>query len=374
MPDGSTNASRRNGRQSKSDAISKVSQADIEKGKMFVSLQDLEGLPAMGWLIDGLLPSGLFACLYGPPGSYKSFLSLDIGLSIANGMPFVGLPTEQSAVAYIAGEGTPVGFRGRLKAWNKYRNGATDAPFRLLFSTFSLADERPDIVHKLQAAERDVGKKFKLIIIDTLARAFGDGDESRARDMNAFIKACKELSEEARATVLIVAHSGKQEDRGIRGSNSLTGALDTILVTTDHLELPDGTPAGVTLRVGKQKDDKLLGPYRFDVREVTLDDGTESLAMSRSSIKAESIVAAKDASKKRDRSSTRPKATSRPNFHHEVVLELIKRAQPPGISGAKIEKHLEPLCMTADVCLSTLQQLGNDDLIEERKGRWFEKR
>lgn len=377
MPDGSMNAPRRSGRQSKSGAVSKVSQTDIEKGKVFVSLQDLEGLPPMEWLVDGLLPTRSFACLYGAPGSYKSFLALDIGLSIANGMSFVGCrPKKGAAVAYIAGEGTPVGFRGRLKAWNKSRNGTRDVPFRLLFSTFSLADEMADLVHKLEAAERDVGHKFALIIIDTLARAFGDGDESRARDMNAFIKSCKALSEDKATTVLIVAHAGKQEDRGIRGSNSLTGALDTILMTTDHDELPDGTPAGVTLRVDKQKDDRVRGPYRFDVREITLDDGTASLAMSVSSIDAESIVAAKAAlrASKRDRSSTRQKATSRRSFHQEAILELIKRAQSPGISAAKIEKHLEPLCLTADMCASALQHLGNDDLIEERKGRWFEKR
>src|SRR6266849_2165500 len=113
MPDGSTKVSRRSGLRPESSTLNDRAIADIEKGKKFVSLKDLEGLPSMDWLIDGLLPAKSFACLYGPPGSYKSFLALDIGLSIANGRPFVGLSTQQGDVAYIAGEGTPVGFRGR---------------------------------------------------------------------------------------------------------------------------------------------------------------------------------------------------------------------------------------------------------------------
>ena len=53
----------------------------------------------------------------------KTFVALDMALSIAKGLPFHGLPTKQGAVAYIAGEGAR-GLLGRIEAW--YRSKRVD--------------------------------------------------------------------------------------------------------------------------------------------------------------------------------------------------------------------------------------------------------
>ena len=70
-------------------------------------------------------------------------------------------------------------------------------------------------------------KNIKLIVVDTLARSFGGGNENAPQDMGEFINSCDELMHEFGATVLIVHHVGKDAQSGARGHSSFFGALDT---------------------------------------------------------------------------------------------------------------------------------------------------
>src|SRR4051794_31851873 len=81
-----------------------------------VCFDDLQRLPDPSWLITGVLPAGGLAVLYGRPGAAKSFLALDWALSVAAGIPWLGCPTEQGHVVYIAAEGK-AGLNVRARAW-----------------------------------------------------------------------------------------------------------------------------------------------------------------------------------------------------------------------------------------------------------------
>jgi RecA-family ATPase len=50
-----------------------------------LSIADVERLPKQTYLIDGVLPEGAAVMLYGAPGDGKTFLALDIALTIATG-------------------------------------------------------------------------------------------------------------------------------------------------------------------------------------------------------------------------------------------------------------------------------------------------
>ena len=65
-----------------------------------------------------------------------------------------------------------------------------------------------------------------LIVIDTLARNFG-GDENSSADMGAFVRNVDQLRAKWGATTLVVHHSGKDGQRGARGSSALKGAVDS---------------------------------------------------------------------------------------------------------------------------------------------------
>jgi AAA domain len=67
-----------------------------------------------------------------------------------------------------------------------------------------------------------------MIIIDTLAKgmAAGGGDENAAKDMGAALAHLALVKERTGVHVAIVHHTGKDESKGARGSNSLLGDVD----------------------------------------------------------------------------------------------------------------------------------------------------
>jgi AAA domain len=123
------------------------------------------------------------------------------------------------------------------------------------------------------AAIRVACPKPRLIVIDTLARNFGPGDENDQRDMNAFVQGCDALVVAfPGATVLVVHHPGKDRRRGVRGSLVLAGALNTLLSlqrSGDRLKL-------VT---EMQKDGETAPPMWLALKIVRLPDGTTSCVL-----------------------------------------------------------------------------------------------
>ena len=71
------------------------------------------------------------------------------------------------------------------------------------------------------------GKTPNLVVIDTVARCFGSGDENSTRDMNNFVKAVDKIKKKYGCTVLLVHHTGHGTQERGRGSSVLIGALDS---------------------------------------------------------------------------------------------------------------------------------------------------
>ena len=67
------------------------------------------------------------------------------------------------------------------------------------------------------------------IVLDTLARCMGEGDENSARDMGRFVDRCGTIERHFRCIVIAVHHMGKNPAAGGRGSNALNGAADMTL-------------------------------------------------------------------------------------------------------------------------------------------------
>jgi len=82
---------------------------------------------------------------------------------------------------------------------------------------------------ELKAELHNIATEFgspAVIILDTLARNFGDGDENDTRDMTSFISEVDRLNDEFDCASLIVHHAGHGEKGRARGSSALKGALD----------------------------------------------------------------------------------------------------------------------------------------------------
>lgn len=183
-------------------------------------LDELFALPPAEWLLDHAIPQNGLVTLYGPPKSAKTFLALDIALSIGSEQASVhGFDCKEGKVLYVLAEGGAPMIAERAKAWLQHR-GINKAAVKLLPSSITLSSKK-DLDGLLDAQ----GFEWDLVIFDTLARCM-EGDENAVKDMNPAIKGCDYIREKTGAAVLLVHHSGKDQSKGMRGSTALLGAVD----------------------------------------------------------------------------------------------------------------------------------------------------
>jgi hypothetical protein len=218
-----------------------------------LSAAELDLLPDPAWLVDRHIPEDALSLLYGPYEVGKSFLALDWTLSVATGTSWLGCRVRQGEVVYIVAEGGR-GIKKRRDAWLKERRFDTPpAAFHVINGAVDLTDpvERETLVKLLL----DAGIKPALIVIDTLARCFGNLDENATKDMNSFVRACDRLREDfPDAAVLIVHHTGKKGERGSRGAVALPAGCDAEF----ELSRKGSSRELKVLRNKKQKDDGKL--------------------------------------------------------------------------------------------------------------------
>jgi hypothetical protein len=108
-----------------------------------------------------------------------------------------------------------------------------------------------------------------LIIIDTLNRNFGDGDENTTKDMTRFVDHLAFLQHHTKACMMVVHHTGKGDSELARGNSSLRAAMDTEMVVRP-------LASNIELVCTKQKDAAPFKPSVFNLSVINLgedDDG-----------------------------------------------------------------------------------------------------
>ena len=188
----------------------------------------LRGRPYPLWRVEQLLPMTGLAALVGKSGAGKSFLAIELAAALATGQDFFGLSCEKSKVLYIVLEGAG-DFQQRLAAWEyKWGKEFPCSP------AFSYDDDPLNIFEKEeQEALLEEVPEGGVIFIDTMAQATaGMMDENSSKDMGQLIAACNRIVHEKQCLIILVAHMGKDEERGLRGHSSLRCALDAQIDVT----------------------------------------------------------------------------------------------------------------------------------------------
>lgn len=186
-------------------------------------LAELLDAPPIEYHIKGVLPKCEVAMIYGASGSGKSFVALDMAMSVASGVPWRERRVKKGRVIYLVAEGA-AGFGYRLKAY-----------------LASLGPERGDhdaanigfIVHAADLLNTEHLKQLileigraDLLIIDTLAQCTPGIDENSSEGMSRLLQHAKALHRHTGATILFVHHAGKDLARGARGWSGLRAAVD----------------------------------------------------------------------------------------------------------------------------------------------------
>ncbi|MDB5788216.1 AAA family ATPase [Caballeronia mineralivorans] len=284
--------------------------------------QDIDGsMVAIPQLVEDILTEGGVAEIYGAPTVGKTYFVIECICSVARGVPFLGKRTVQGACVYVACE-SPASVKGRLLAY-KLHHRIKDLPVAVVPQTLDLHDPEADTGRLITATDEaaKVLGKVKLIVIDTLARSMGDGDENSTRDMSAFVHNVTHLSRVTAATVLIVHHSGKDASRGARGSVVLLGGVDTeITATCDEI-------SGIhTLEVLKQRDLSTRG-LRLSARFIPVEIGTDCWGKPQTACVLEWVENSADASRPMPRGRTQ-------GIVYAVMKALLQESKNFGKAGA----------------------------------------
>ena len=213
------------------------------------------------FLIHGWFDCGETIMVFGPSGTAKTFLLIDVCLYLAAALPWHGAPVlaadRTGAIVYVISEGRREGFENCCTAWfETHPEAAKQARGRFyaiaMRSDFCGSDDASCLAELLA----DLGP-ISLIVIDTMAANMGNGDESLARDISRIFASVDDLRSQTGAAVALVHHTGKNAAMGARGSSNIRAGLDvSVEVVAD----------GETIRATCDKQRERAGGLSFAFR------------------------------------------------------------------------------------------------------------
>ncbi len=189
-----------------------------------------EVFPPVPFIIPEYLPPGL-AFISGKPKVGKSWLVLQLALSVATGGKSLGKDVRQGRVMYVALEDSKRRLQDRMNKQGWSREAANQVDFYLF-------DEFHEEIGALNAGggkkllahvER---QKYALVIVDTFSRAFR-GDQLKTDEMVDAISPIQSHAVNSNYAFLMVDHMPKNTGQGtdpiahIYGATGKAGVIDT---------------------------------------------------------------------------------------------------------------------------------------------------
>jgi DNA-binding PadR family transcriptional regulator len=219
--------------------------------------------PEPTYTVPNLLPAGL-SILAGHPKIGKSWLCLQLARSIALGEPLMGEDVEQGGVLYLALEDSPIRLQTRLQRQSWPADLANGEMRVMLYNQF--AEQIGDLNHPEGCAvlARYIAHyKPRLVVIDTLSRAFG-GDQNVVNIMTDALAPVHAMAHTYGCAVVLVDHHTKKTTsadavHNILGSIAKGAIADTLL----GLYRQRGESYARLLVTGRDIEDRLLA-IRYD--------------------------------------------------------------------------------------------------------------
>ena len=189
-------------------------------------------------LVTGLLHGGTKGVLGGSSKAGKTWLLLDLAVSIATGTPFLKWPTIAGRVLFINLEILLVFIKERLQEITA-RKGLTDVG-NLDF--LNLRGQGADFETLLeQITERIKGERYALIILDPLFKLMVGMSENTAGSVGVLCHQIEQLIEKTGAAVVYAHHFTKGNAAKKKAMDRLSGSgvfardADTIITFTEHV-------------------------------------------------------------------------------------------------------------------------------------------
>lgn len=227
-----------------------------------------QNLKPLEWLLPNFLPKTGMAYLYGPSGTFKTFVALDLAMSVATGHGpnwWDDGDRDPMPVVFLAGESAHALASQRVDSWlHRHLVPGLEAKARMLFldqvPPLEMASYWRFIIDRIKAKVRAAGfDRPALLIVDTLSRAMVGWDISSVGDASRASARLETLARELECCVLLVHHTGKTDKQEMVGSYVWYANADTVV----QIERESNTSLTVNLHTRKQKESENGPPKRF---------------------------------------------------------------------------------------------------------------
>ena len=200
--------------------------------------------PETEWLLDELWAAAAVGLIGGAPKSYKTWLALDMAVSIASSTPCLGLyhPTRQGRVLLYAAEDSQSVLKKRIEAICHHRKLSLNKLDIFVITAdrlrLDLATDQKRLAHTVELLNPD------LLLLDPLVRLHRI-DENSAGEVSTLLDYLRTLQRQHNLAITLVHHTRKNSasthpGQALRGSSDLHAWSDCGLYLrrkNDHLML-----------------------------------------------------------------------------------------------------------------------------------------
>jgi hypothetical protein len=177
------------------------------------------------WLVDGLWGDSAVGVIGGAPKCSKTWLGLDLALSVATGTPCLGrypVPRPGPVLVYLA-EDALVVVRERVEGMVRHRGLDLVSVDIHVITVPSLRLDRPP--HRNRLLETAKRLRPRLLLLDPLVRLHGV-DENNAQEVAELLAYFRLLQRRLDLSVILVHHTRKNAAGGVAAGQGLRGSSD----------------------------------------------------------------------------------------------------------------------------------------------------
>lgn len=214
------------------------------------------------WLVESLWGASSVGVIGGAPKCSKTWLGLDLALSVATGTPCLGkyaVPQPGPVLIYLAEDALPV-VRQRVAGMARHRGLDLDAvAIHVITAPILRLDRDP---HRTQLFDTAQRLRPRLLLLDPLVRLHGI-DENHATEVAGLLAYFRALQRRLDLSVVLVHHTRKNAAAGVAAGQGLRGSSDLhafgdsnlylrrtkerLTLSTEHRAAPASPPVSLEL-------------------------------------------------------------------------------------------------------------------------------
>lgn len=214
------------------------------------------------WLVEQLWGASAVGVIGGAPKCAKTWLGLDLALSVATGTACLGryaVPEPGPVLVYLAEDALPL-VRQRVEGMARHRGLTLERVEIHVITAPTLRLDRDPHRRQLQQTARKI--RPRLLLLDPLVRLHGI-DENNAGEVAGLLGYIRQLQRQLDLSVILVHHTRKNAPSGAAAGQALRGSgdlhafgdsnlylrrsKDRLLLVNEHRSAPASPPVHLEL-------------------------------------------------------------------------------------------------------------------------------